>query len=47
MLDHELIVVSWSDLAKDLARQNNSRITGWNIQGFINNKDKLKVITLE
>ena len=31
MLDYELIIVSWSDLAENLARQNNSRITGQDI----------------
>ena len=47
MSDHELIVVSWPDLAEESAAFDNGRATGWDIQGLIDDKDKLEAVALE
>ena len=39
--------MSWPDLAEESAAFDNGRATGWDIQGLIDDKDKLEAVALE
>ena len=40
--DHELIVLRWEDIDCDSVNQNSGKITGWDIQGLIEDKNSLQ-----
>ena len=45
--DHELIVLRWEDVCYDSVDQNCGGITGWDIQGLINDKNSLQAAKSE
>lgn len=45
--DHELIVLHWENIYQNVTKFSTSRITGWNIQNLIENKDQLIIAKAE
>lgn len=45
--DHELIVLRWKDVEYNSINKSYGRVTGWDIEGIINNSDSLQAAQLE